>query len=121
MLAVLFADETLLHCAQADESRKVLTHWGVPFAARGTRECAEICEQIPAGYIWSVCDTVDAALHARKDGNLVVFIGRSEDFKAREHDLVLSSFDDLIAALSPHYTRTALRLRDVIASEFESL
>jgi|GEM_PF-6919985 len=121
MLAVLFADERLLHCAQAAEARKILTHWGVPFAARGTGECAKICEQIPAGYIWSVCDTVDAALLARKDGNPVVFIGRSEHFEAHEHDLVLSSLDDLIAALSPHYTRTVLRLRDVIASEFESL
>lgn len=120
MLAVIFADEKLLSSLEAVEARNALRYWGVPFAARGTSACTEILDRVPAEAIWVVCDNVKAALPAREAGSPVVFIGPDPRFEPAPGDIVIQALRDLIEALSPHYTRTVLALRDVIASEFDS-
>lgn len=120
LLAVLFSDQRQMLSSGATDAFAALKYWGVPFATRGSREGSEIWERFPRNSVWIVCDSVDAALLAQRDGCPVVFVGSNPGFKVLSRDIAIATLYDLADSLRPLYTEAALRLRDVIASEFES-
>ncbi len=97
-----------------------LGYWGVPFASDETPEGAKIRATIPPHATWVVCESLETALAAQREGSPVVFVGSNAPFKPLDGDIVLGSLHEFPGAAAPHYTRTALQLRNVIASEFES-
>lgn len=120
LLAVLFWDENLMLSPGADEALAALRYWGVPFAARGTRDGDLIRKNVPSGSLWTVCDTLEGAVSAQGCGSPVVFVGSNHQFNPLPDDHVIASLHGFEDAVRPIYARTALRLRDVIASEFET-
>ncbi len=120
MLAVLFSNKGFEHSAGADQAFAALTYWGVPFGVSGTREGTEVCEKFPPHTIWIVCDASEAAISAQRNGHPVIFVGSSPPFEISKTAIAIASLYDFPNAVRPFYTRAALTLRDVIASEFES-
>ncbi|MDQ6929779.1 MAG: hypothetical protein M3126_03810 [Candidatus Eremiobacteraeota bacterium] len=121
MFAVLFSDEHLMLCAPGLQALDVLKFWGVPFAMHDSTEGLEICRSLPAESILVVCDKADDALKAQRSGHPVVFVGPGAGFIESEEDIVIGSLIEFADAVRPRYTRTALDLRNIIASEFGPL
>ncbi len=120
MLAVLFENAALLDSARTAGAMDAFAFWGLPHAVEGTRDAASIQSAHPAETIWAVCETNRAIEDSYRKGLRVVAIGSGFRAVVHQGDIAVESVENLIDALGAHYTRTALKLRDLIASEFEN-